>query len=98
MKIIWSPSALSQLRSWVEYIARDSIARANKERTKLFKSVKRLEKFPRSGRIVPEFGIETLREIIKPPIRIIYRILMKETQILALHHDHQELDSKLFGK
>jgi toxin ParE1/3/4 len=30
--------------------------------------------FPESGRIVPEFGISHLREIIHPPFRIVYRI------------------------
>lgn len=34
----------------------------------------RLAAFPESGRIVPEFGIAPLREIIHPPFRIVYRI------------------------
>jgi hypothetical protein len=29
--------------------------------------------FPESGRIVSEFGVANLREIIHPPFRIIYR-------------------------
>lgn len=35
--------------------------------------VKRLADFPESGRIVPEFGVAHLREIIHPPFRIVYR-------------------------
>ena len=34
----------------------------------------RLADFPESGRIVPEFGLANLREIIYPPFRIVYRL------------------------
>jgi toxin ParE1/3/4 len=36
--------------------------------------VERLAEFPESDRIVPEFGIAHLREIIHPPFRIVYRL------------------------
>ena len=36
--------------------------------------IERLNSFPESGRIVPEFGIAKLREIIYSPFRIIYRL------------------------
>ena len=36
--------------------------------------VERLADFPESGRIVPEFGIANLKEIIHPPFRIVYRL------------------------
>jgi toxin ParE1/3/4 len=36
--------------------------------------VEQLADFPESGRIVPEFGLVQLREIIHPPFRIVYRL------------------------
>ena len=36
--------------------------------------MKGLADFPESGRIVPEFGIPTLREIICPRFRIVHRV------------------------
>ena len=36
--------------------------------------VERLADFPESGRVVPEFGLAPLREIIHPPFRIVYRL------------------------
>ena len=36
--------------------------------------VERLAEFPESGRIVPEFGVGQLREIIHPPFRVVYRL------------------------
>ncbi|MEW6111452.1 MAG: type II toxin-antitoxin system RelE/ParE family toxin [Thermodesulfobacteriota bacterium] len=40
----------------------------------IISAVERLAGFPLSGRIVPEFGIAQLREIIHPPFRIVYRV------------------------
>jgi plasmid stabilization system protein ParE len=36
--------------------------------------VEQLAVFPESGRIVPEFGLTAVRELIHPPFRIVYRV------------------------
>jgi plasmid stabilization system protein ParE len=36
--------------------------------------VGQLVDFPESGRIVPEFGLAAVRELLHPPFRIVYRI------------------------
>jgi len=36
--------------------------------------VERLAEFPESGRVVPEFAVPRLRELIHPPFRIVYRL------------------------
>lgn len=41
--------------------------------------VGRLLDFPESGRIVPELGSGKIRELIRPPFRIVYRV--DETRI-----------------
>lgn len=96
MKIIWSPTSLRHFASWIGFIAKDSTSAAMNERTKILKTVKKLEKFPQSGRIVPEFGSPALREVIKKPIRIIYRIKGGKIEILTLHHSRRELNAELF--
>lgn len=40
----------------------------------IISQMEKLADFPESGRIVPEFGIANLREIIHPPFRIVYRL------------------------
>ena len=40
----------------------------------IISQVERLADFPESGRIVPEFDIANLREIIHTPFRIVYRL------------------------
>jgi len=37
-------------------------------------AVERLADFPESGRVLPEFGVPQLREVIHPPFRIVYRL------------------------
>ena len=36
--------------------------------------VEQLANYPESGRIVPEFGLAAVRELINPPFRIVYRV------------------------
>jgi toxin ParE1/3/4 len=36
--------------------------------------IEQLADFPERGRVVPEFGLEHLREVIHPPFRIVYRL------------------------
>lgn len=45
------------------------------ERTlrRILESIGRLADLPDIGRVVPEFGQDSLRELIRPPFRIVYR-------------------------
>ncbi|MBU2054539.1 MAG: type II toxin-antitoxin system RelE/ParE family toxin, partial [Proteobacteria bacterium] len=51
----------------------------------------RLAEFPESGRIVPEFGIAHLREIIHPPFRIVYRLDKMRVRIVRVWHSERLL-------
>ena len=74
VRIIWSPSARLDLLDLKEYISEDSPEIAKRFIASLFRAVDRLEDFPMSGRVVPEFEDELLREIIRKPCRIVYRV------------------------
>ena len=41
--------------------------------SEIVKKSERLAKYPDSGRMVPEFGMAFLREVIYPPFRVVYR-------------------------
>ena len=73
-RIIWSPSAHWDLVDLKDYISLDSPTNAKRFVSSLFDAVERLAEHPLSGRVVPEFDDEQLREIIKRPCRIVYRI------------------------
>lgn len=73
-ELIWSPSAKFDLKDIVEFIAEDSPLVAKRFVDNLFQVVGRLADFPESGRIVPEFNDPALREVIRKPCRIVYRV------------------------
>jgi plasmid stabilization system protein ParE len=63
---------LDDIRSW--YADQQVPAVGDNLLREIVSQVERLGAFPESGRIVPEFGIANLREIICSPFRIIYRL------------------------
>jgi toxin ParE1/3/4 len=87
-EIKWTENALSDLDAILDYISRDSIHYARLFAAKIFETVGRLSRFPKSGRIVPEMENEAIREIIYGNYRIIFRILREgsEVEILTVHH------------
>jgi plasmid stabilization system protein ParE/DNA-binding XRE family transcriptional regulator len=46
--------------------------------------VESLADFPETGRIVPEFGVAHLREIVYPPFRIVYRLGENRVRIVRV--------------
>lgn len=73
VKIIWSEFAVADLRSIHDYISKDSKVYPGRFIEKIISRVDQLENNPQSGRVVPEFNIETLRELIEGNYRIIYK-------------------------
>ena len=73
-KLIWSPAARDDLHDIVVFIARDDSDRARSFGYKLISEIDRLQEFPESGRIVPEYRNAVIREIIFRPYRIVYRV------------------------
>lgn len=54
--------------------------------------VERFADFPESGRMVPEFGLVQLREIIHPPFRIVYRLAEDRIRIVRVWRSDRLLD------
>lgn len=46
--------------------------------------VERLSDFPETGRMVPEFGVAHLREVVHPPFRIVYRLGENRVRIVRV--------------
>jgi len=57
------------------------------------KSISNLSKFPKLGRVVPEYGDDTIREIVKGNYRIVYKIDDSKNTIvvLTIHHAKRPL-------
>ena len=80
-KLIWSPTARLDLKDIAAFIAEDSPKAADRFVNSLFQAVERLVDFPASGRIVPEFGDSKIREVIRKPCRIVYRIRRRKRTV-----------------
>jgi toxin ParE1/3/4 len=87
-KLVWSPAARDDLHDIVVFIARDNPERAMSFGYQLISQTDRLHTFPRSGRLVPEYQNEDLREIIFRPYRIVYRLNheRKRCEIIRVWH------------
>jgi len=91
VKIIWSPLAVNRVSEIAEYIALDKPPAAEKWIENIFNSVKRLEEFPESGRIIPEIQLKNFREIILGNYRIIYKIEENQISVLTVRNSKQIL-------
>lgn len=83
-KLRWTTQAVEDVEAIRKFIANDSEAYADLVVARLLESVERLQRFPRSGRIVPELSDPRLREIIEPPYRIVYRVLDGAVEVLTV--------------
>lgn len=63
---------LEELRAW--YVEQGVPEVGQRFVAEIFAQVERLSEFPESGRIVPEFGLSAVRELLHPPFRVVYRI------------------------
>jgi toxin ParE1/3/4 len=75
----------------VAYIAKDSQKYAIKMSERIFHAVERLELFPESGWVIPEFGIDRYREIVVSQYRILYRFDGTDVFITAVVHGARDL-------
>ncbi len=86
MKIVWSAPAVTDLDAIRTYIARDSETYADAVVLEIFEAADRLERFPKSGRIVPELNDPATREIIVGSYRVMYDIAGDAVRILGVLH------------
>jgi toxin ParE1/3/4 len=73
-QIVFSALARSDLQDIVRYISFDAPARALQFGRFLISHTKSLAQFPERGRVVPEFGDDSIREIIVRSYRVVYRL------------------------
>lgn len=90
MRVRFTPSALLQFLEALEYIRRDKPSAARKFRQRAEKVLRRLEVYPESGRLIPEFPDLPHREVVIKPYRFFYRVEKKTIWIVAVLHGAQE--------
>ena len=86
VRIVWTRPALADVLEIKHYIAADSARYAQVVAERVFAAVERLDAYPLSGRMVPELSAVTVREVVEPPYRIVYRVRADVLEIIAVVH------------
>lgn len=74
LKISFALSAVTDLEDVLEFYKEQKVPHVGERLVqKIFQDVEILSEQPDIGRIVPEFDLKHLRELIRPPFRIVYR-------------------------
>lgn len=89
MTVRFTPSARRQFLGAVGHIAADNRIAAQAFRRRAETRLRRLERFPESGRSIPEFPDLPHREIVISPYRFFYRVRGRIVWIVAVWHGAQ---------
>ena len=86
MKVRFTPSGRLQFLTALAHIQRDNQEAARRLRLRAERVLKRLGRYPASGRLIPEFPELPYREVVIPPYRFFYRTEAKAVWIVAVWH------------
>ena len=89
MRVRFTVSGRAQFLAAVDVIRRDDPMAARRFRRRAEHVLRRLERFPASGRKIPEFPDLPHREVIVRPYRFFYRTQNKTVWIVAVWHGAQ---------
>jgi len=86
MNVYWTETAMGHLDAIHGYISRDSPEYALRMVDRLTRRSQQIADAPLSGRKVPEYHMDQIRELIESPYRIIYHIRPDQIDIIAVIH------------
>lgn len=95
MRVHWTENAVEHLVNIYEYIALNSPTYAKRMVDKITRRSEQIADFPLSGRKVPEYDAEDIRELIEKPYRIIYRIKPHQIDVVAVIHGTRLLQNNI---
>jgi len=100
-RVVWSEVASGDLAALAAFIALDSPAAARTLLTKMERRAASLATAPQRGRIVPElafFSIQTCRELVMRPYRLIYEIEDRTVRVIAVLDGRRDLQDLLLER
>ncbi len=86
MIVRWTETAQEHLDSIYAYIALNSPEYAIRMVDRLTRRSQQIENSPLSGRRVPEYELDQIREVIEGSYRIIYHLTSTHIDIIAVIH------------
>ncbi len=101
-EVLWLNTSQRDTKKILDYISFSSSLKKSKEIfTKIKKKAKTLTTMPEKGRIVPElnyFNINTYRELILGPWRIIYKIEDKKVYVSSVIDGRRNVEDILLQR
>jgi len=89
-RVIWTAQAQLALNEALDYIAQDSTDGARAVLDQALAAASGLETLSERGRIVPELGNPSVREVFVFRYRLLYEVSENEIHILAFIHGAQD--------
>jgi len=86
MNVHWTNTAQAHLDGIYRFIAQDSSEYAKRMVDRLTRRSQQIAEQPLSGRRVPEYDLDQIREVIEWPYRIIYHIKPDQIDVVAVLH------------
>lgn len=91
MKVYFTPVARESINEAAAYLRRYSPNAAVRFRRRIRARAESLSVNPELGRIVPEFGVRQVRELIDGDYRIWYRLHDDHIEVLAVLHGARDV-------
>ncbi|MBI2370011.1 MAG: type II toxin-antitoxin system RelE/ParE family toxin [Deltaproteobacteria bacterium] len=89
MRVRFTPSGRLQFLAALAYVHGDNPEAARKLRLRAERMLRRLSRYPKSGRLIREFPELPYREVVIPPYRFFYRVEGKTVWVVAVWHGAQ---------
>ena len=86
MTVHWTGTAQDHLHAIYDYIAQDSPEYALRMVDRLTRRSRQIADAPFSGRRVPEYDMDQIREVVERPYRIIYHVKPHQVDVIAVLH------------
>jgi len=89
--VIVLPEARADLRAIRERGAEWSEDFAESLSLALFRRLRQIRDFPESGRIIPEYQVRYLRELLEQGFRIMYEVHPDRIEVFGVLHSRQDI-------
>ena len=91
-EVVWTESARDDLNRIIEGIAEESPQSALKTLDRLLEAAASLAELGDRGRQIPELGRPSIRELLPPRYRLVYRTSAQQIEILGVLHQRQDFE------
>ncbi|KAA6183971.1 type II toxin-antitoxin system RelE/ParE family toxin [Thiohalocapsa marina] len=86
MRVHWTSTAEAHLDAIYAHIAQNSQTYALRVVDRITRRSSQIAEFPLSGRRVPEYEVEQIREVFSGSYRVIYHIKPDQIDVIAVLH------------